>query len=74
MYFAFRAKKMKSVVNKNILVKMQTKIEELEKTLQEKDEKISDLEAFVSYYKEELENYQRLNERKLKAYEAILEM
>jgi hypothetical protein len=46
----------------------------LENKLQEKDDRISQLEGFIAYYKEEQENYQRINERKLNAYEAILEM
>jgi hypothetical protein len=46
----------------------------LELKLHEKDELTTYLEGSLAYYKEELENYQRLNERKLKAYEAILGM
>ncbi len=58
----------------NALLSFLQKCCQLEKEIQEKDEKISDLESFVTYYKEELQNYQRLNNRKLNAYEAILEM
>jgi hypothetical protein len=42
--------------------------------LHEKDLQITDLEGSLVYYKEELDNYRRLNERKLKAYDAILGM
>jgi hypothetical protein len=58
----------------NALISFLQKCCQLEKKLQEKDEKISNLEGSVTYYKEELETFQRLSNRKLNAYEAILEM
>jgi hypothetical protein len=42
--------------------------------LHKKDAQIADLEGCVAFYKEKLENYQRLNDKKLRAYDAILGM
>jgi hypothetical protein len=40
----------------------------------DKEMKITEMEASISFLKEELENYKRLTFQKLNAYEKILEM
>jgi hypothetical protein len=42
--------------------------------MKEKDDRISELENVVAFYQEENETYKRTCERKVKAYEQILEM
>jgi hypothetical protein len=54
--------------------KLKKNCDKLEKCLQEKDEKICELQDAVSFYKEELEIHQQIQNRKLMAYDSIWEM
>lgn len=58
----------------DLSVALRREVQELKNIIQIKEEKIYDLESELISYKEKYQNYRRLNEKKLKAYDTIMEM